>query len=253
MTARNKRPVILLKVPSSDDLYGSVMRRHNLDPIFIAPSHFVFKNLKLLQMKLQEPHKYAGIIFASPRCVQAVNEALDKAPLPNCWRPLHNYSLGKNTHSLAWQSFQKLSTMGDHAVNANNLCDLIVETFGPKRDLPLLMPCGNGVGQTLRLRLVAQGFRVDACEVYESRSHPEFMEQMRHALKFKRMETIVFFGPSSVRSSQEFFGSYNVSLKDRKLIAVGGATRKAMEDAGLQVNAVVDPTNVDQLIMTIKT
>lgn len=143
--------------------------------------------------------------------------------------------------------------MGDHAVNANNLCDLIVETFGPKRDLPLLMPCGNGVGQTLRLRLVAQGFRVDACEVYESRSHPEFMEQMRHALKFKRMETIVFFGPSSVRSSQEFFGSYNVSLKDRKLIAVGGATRKAMEDAGLQVNAVVDPTNVDQLIMTIKT
>jgi len=253
MGDRNKRPVILLKVPSSDDYYGSALRSNNLDPIFIAPSHFVFKNLKQLQAKLMEPHKYAGIIFAAPRCVQAVNEALDKAPLPSCWRPLHNYSLGKNTHSSAWFTLQNLPTLGDHAVNANNLCDLIVETFGPKRDLPLLMPCGNGVGQTLRLRLVAQGFRVDACEVYESRSHPDFINHMRHALKFKRMETIVFFGPSSVRSSLEFFESYNVSLKDRKLIAVGSGTRKAMEDSGMQADGVVDAADVDHLIKIIKT
>jgi len=72
MGDRNKRPVILLKVPSSDDYYGSALRSNNLDPIFIAPSHFVFKNLKQLQAKLMEPHKYAGIIFAAPRCVQAV-------------------------------------------------------------------------------------------------------------------------------------------------------------------------------------
>ncbi|XP_017119247.1 uroporphyrinogen-III synthase [Drosophila elegans] len=252
MGERNKRPVILLKAPSSDDFYGPALRNHNLDPIFIAPSHYVFKNLKQLHAKLQEPHRYAGIIFAAPRCVQAVNEALDKAPLPSCWRPLHNYALGKNTHSSAWFTLQNLRTLGDHAVNANNLCDLIVETFGPKRDLPLLMPCGNGVGHTLRLRLVAQGFRVDACEVYESRSHPEFVNQMRHALKLKRMETLVFFGPSSVRSALEFFESFNVSLKDRKLIAVGSGTGKAMEDAGIQADAVVDAADVDRLIRVIK-
>ncbi|XP_017083582.1 uroporphyrinogen-III synthase [Drosophila eugracilis] len=253
MGDRVKRPVILLKVPSSSDFYGSALRSHNLDPIFIAPTHFVFKNLKQLQAKLLEPHKYAGIIFATPRCVQAVSEALEKAPLPSCWRALHNYSLGKNTHSSAWFTLQNLITLGDHAVNANNLCDLIVETFGPKRDLPLLMPCGNGVGQTLRLRLVAQGFRVDACEVYESQSHPEFINQMRHALKFKRLETIVFFGPSSVRSSLEFFGKYNVSLKDRKLIAVGSGTKKIMEQSGLEADAEVDSADVDHLIKIIKT
>ncbi|KAH8243941.1 hypothetical protein KR032_011740 [Drosophila birchii] len=253
MTAHSKRSVILLKVPSSDDLYGPAMRRHNLDPIYIAPSQFVFKNLKQLQLKLQEPHKYAGIVFASPRCVQAVNEALEKAPLPTCWRSLNNYSLGKSTHNMVWNTLHRLSTMGDYTINANNLCDLIVETFGPKRELPLLIPCGNGVGHTLRLRLVAQGFRVDVCEVYENKSHPEFNNQMRHALKLKRMETIVFFGPSSVRSSQEFFDSYKVSVKDRKLIAVGDATRKAMEDAGMHVNAVVEATDVDKLIKTIET
>ncbi|XP_017103875.2 uroporphyrinogen-III synthase [Drosophila bipectinata] len=253
MSERSKRSVILLKAPTADDLYGPTMRNHNLDPIFIAPSHFVFKNLRMLRAKLMEPHKYAGIIFPAPRCVQAVHEALDRNPLPSCWRSLHNYSLGNRTHSSAWFTFQNLPTMGDHAANAHNLCDLIVETFGPKRDLPLLMPCGNGVGHTLRLRLVAQGFRVDACEVYESQSHPDFAEQMRHALKYKRMETIVFFGPSSVRCSLQFFEKYNVSLKDRKLIAVGAGTRKAMEDAGMEMDAVVDPTDLGQLIRAIKT
>ncbi|KAH8382890.1 hypothetical protein KR009_005720 [Drosophila setifemur] len=252
MTERNKRPVILLKAPSSDNFYGPKMRSHNLDPIFITPSHFVFKNLKQLHSKLMEPHKYAGIIFPAPRCVQAVHEALNKAPLPSCWRPMHNYSLGKTTHSSVWFTFQNLATMGGHAVNANNLCDLIVETFGPKRDLPLLMPCGNGAGQTLRLRLVAQGFRVDACEVYETQSHPDFADRMRHALKFRRMETIVFFGPSSVRSSLEFFAKYDVSFKDRKLIAVGAGTRKAMEEAGMQVDAYSEASEVDKLIRSIK-
>ncbi|KAH8271203.1 hypothetical protein KR018_001198 [Drosophila ironensis] len=253
MAENKKRSVVLLKAHSSDDLYGAAMRRHNLDPIFITPSHIVFKNLKQLQTKLQEPHKYAGIIFPAPRSVQAVHDALEGNPLPNCWRPLHNYALGKSTHSSAWFTFQQLSTMGDHAINANNLCDLIVETFGPKRDLPLLMPCGTGACQTLRLRLVAQGFRVDACEVYESQSHPEFNERMRNALKYKRMETIVFFGPASVRSSRDFFEKFKVSYKDRKLIAVGPLTKKAMKVAGLQVDAELDVPNVDQLIRVIKT
>nr|AAM29241.1 AT11468p [Drosophila melanogaster] len=76
---------------------------------------------------------------------------------------------------------------------------------------------------------------------------------MRHALKFKRMETIVFFGPSSVRSSLEFFGNYNVSLKDRKLIAVGSGTRKAMEESGIKADGVVNAADVDRLINIIKT
>jgi len=51
----------------------------------------------------------------------------------------------------------------------------------------------------------------------------------------------------------EFFESYNVSLKDRKLIAVGSGTRKAMEDSGMQADGVVDAADVDHLIKIIKT
>ncbi|BFF90000.1 uroporphyrinogen-III synthase [Drosophila madeirensis] len=255
MADRKKRavPVILLKGRTSDYEFSQALRQYNLNPIYIAPSQAIMKNLGLLKAKLQAPHRYAGIIFAGPRSVQAVYEALgNNGMMPSCWRALHNYALGGNTHSSAYMTLRNLPTLGDRAVSAHNLCDLIVETIGPKRDLPLLLPCGNEASNTLRVRLVAQGFRVDACEVYENQTHPNFKNEMKKALKSKNLETIVFYSLASVKSASEFFIQYMVSVSDRKLIAVGAAVQKAMMEAKLPVSSVVDSNSVDQLLDAIK-
>ncbi|XP_022213391.2 uroporphyrinogen-III synthase [Drosophila obscura] len=252
MADRQKREVTLLKGHSADYECSQALRQNNLNPIYIPPSQVVMKNLDVLKAKLEEPHRYAGIIFSGTRSVQAVYQALGNGMMPSCWRALHNYALGGNTHSSAYMSLRNLPTLGDRAVSAHNLCDLIVETIGPKRDLPLLLPCGNEASNTLRVRLVAQGFRVDACEVYENQIHPNFKDDMKKALKSKHLETIVFYSLASVKSALEFFGKYKVSVSDRKLIAVGAAAQKAMMEAKLPVSAVVDSNSVDQLINAIK-
>ncbi|XP_001359442.3 uroporphyrinogen-III synthase [Drosophila pseudoobscura] len=253
MANRQKRIVILLKGHTADYDRSQAMRQSNLSPIYIPPSQIVMKNLGLLKAKLEAPHRYAGIIFPGPRSVQAVYEALgNNGAMPNCWRALHNYALGASTHSRAYMTLRKFPTLGDRVVSAHNLCDLIVETIGPKRDLPLLLPYGNEAGNTLRIRLMAQGFRVDSCEVYENQIHPNFTNDMKKVLKAKQLETIVFHSLASVRSASEFFSKYKVSVNDRKLIAVGAAAQKAMEEAKLPVSAVVNSYSVDQLIKAIK-
>ncbi|EDW80717.1 uncharacterized protein Dwil_GK19190 [Drosophila willistoni] len=243
-----KHSVVLLKSQTQDDSYDE---RPNLEAIYINPVTYVFKNIPRLRAKLLNPHKYAGIILCAPRCVYAVNEALQKDPLPTCWRPLHNYALGKNTRNMAYYSLQNLPTMGVSACSAHNLCDLIRETFGPKRDLPFLLPCGNLASNTLHLRLVAQGFRVDSCECFESQCHPHFMNSMKQALKLKKLETIVFFSPASVKSGAEFIKKYSVSIEDRKLIAVGRQTQKAMLESGLKIHRLVESPLEESVVNAI--
>lgn len=73
-----KRVVLLKSESESADSYTSLLRENNIEPIFVPTLEFRFKFLDKLREKLQTPDIYSGIIFTSPRSVEACEEALNE-------------------------------------------------------------------------------------------------------------------------------------------------------------------------------
>ncbi|XP_014102481.2 uroporphyrinogen-III synthase [Bactrocera oleae] len=247
-----RRTVIIFKSESeSSDRYAEELHANGFNPIFVPTLSFGFKNLEELRGKLQAPDNFAGIIFTSPRCVEAVCEALQFSELHGGWKLLHNYAVGEVTHNLALSSLQQLFTHGKQTGNARNLGDFIVDTFDGSRNLPLLLPCGNLRTDLLLSKLVENGFQVDACKVYETVCHPALAENMERALKADNIEYFAFFSPSGVNWVHEYCKAHNVSMDKWKLVAIGPSTRLAIEERGLHVFQTAERPSVEYLIKVL--
>lgn len=253
--ANRERTVIIFKSESeSTEVYAETLLGHNFQPVFVPTLSFGFKNLVQLRSKLMEPDRYAGIIFTSPRCVEACVEALALQPateLPGGWKLLHNYAVGEVTHNLALTTLQQLFTHGKQTGNARNLGDYIVDTFDGSRNLPLLLPCGNLATDTLLSKLAENGFCVDACEVYETKCSPQLGECMERALKSENIEFLAFFSPSGVNCAMEYFKAHQISADQWKLVAIGPSTRRALEALGLKVFCTAERPTVEHLVKVL--
>lgn len=253
MSSRQRTVIIFKSGSETDDVYAETLEKHNFQPVFVPTLSFGFKNLPELRQKLQTPDKYAGIIFTSPRCVEAVAESLNLGQLPGGWKLLHNYAVGEVTHNLALSSLDQLFTHGKQTGNARALGDYIVETFDGSRDLPLLIPCGNLATDTLLSKLAENGFALDACEVYNTLCHPELAENVERAIATygDSIEFLAFFSPSGVNCAQEYFRSRNLSMDKWKLVAIGPSTRRAMESQGLKVYCTAERPTVEHLVKVL--
>ncbi|KAH8380797.1 hypothetical protein KR009_000059 [Drosophila setifemur] len=253
MTSRQRTVIIFKSESESSEVYAETLEKHDFNPVFVPTLSFGFKNLVELRQKLQTPDKYAGIIFTSPRCVEAVAEALSLGPLPGGWKLLHNYAVGEVTHNMALSSLDQLFTHGKQAGNARALGEYIVETFDGSRDLPLLLPCGNLATDTLLSKLAENGFALDACEVYNTLCHPELAERIEHALEVfaDSLEFLAFFSPSGVNCAQEYFKSRSLSMDKWKLVAIGPSTRRALEGLGLKVYCTAERPTVEHLVKVL--
>lgn len=247
------RTVIVLKSESeTSDVYSELLEGNGFRAVFVPTLAFGFKQLDELRNKLLQPEKYAGIIFTSPRCVEAVREAMQSKDLPGAWKMLHNYAVGEVTHNLALASLQQLFTQGKQTGNASNLADFIVETFDGNKALPFLLPCGNLRTDTLLSKLTEEGFILDACEVYETICHPEFNANFERALKQEEnIEYLAFFSPSGVNYTCDYLNKNNIQINDKKLVAIGPSTRRAMESRGLKVYRTAERPSVECLIKVL--
>ncbi|KAH8410538.1 hypothetical protein KR222_004727, partial [Zaprionus bogoriensis] len=247
-----KRTVIIFKSESeSTEVYAETLLGHNFQPVFVPTLSFGFKQLDQLRAKLMEPDRYAGIVFTSPRCVEAVAEALQPGELPGGWKLLHNYAVGEVTHNLALGALQQLFTHGKQAGNARNLGEYIVDTFDGSRQLPLLLPCGNLATDTLLSKLAENGFCVDACEVYETKCSPQLGACMERALQAENIEFLAFFSPSGVNCAIEYFRAHNIAPDQWKLVAIGPSTRRALEALGLKVFCTAERPTVEHLVKVL--
>lgn len=248
-----RRTVLIFKSESdSTDLYTAELEHNNFRAVFIPTLSFGFKNLDKLNAKLQHPDDYAGIIFTSPRCIEAVQQALEGRELKGAWKMLHNYAVGETTHALAHDMLNQLFTHGKQTGNARNLAEFIVDTFDGSRDMPFLLPCGNLASDTLLIRLQAAGFKVDATEVYETKCNPELADYMERVLQQEDyIEYMAFFSPSGVNCACEYFTKNNISLEPYKLIAIGPSTRRAMEQKGMKVFRTAEKPSVEYLIKVL--
>ncbi|KAL5285952.1 UROS family protein [Megaselia abdita] len=247
------KTVILLKSETdSSDVYGRILEANNFKAIFVPTLGFGFKNLENLKTKLEHPESYSGIIFTSPRSVDAVRGALGPdTPMPEGWFKLFNLSVGEVTHNLAMSTLNQLHTKGKDTGNANNLSDFIKTNYEGSKSLPFLFPCGNLRTDTLITKLAESGFLSDAFEVYETICHPDLGDNLKKALEEPNVEFMAFFSPSGVNCTYEYFQKNNLSFEGKKLIAIGPSTRKCIEGKGLEVYSVAEKPTVDYLIKVL--
>lgn len=248
-----KRVVLLKSESESADSYTSLLRENNIDPIFVPTLEFRFKFLDKLREKLQTPGVYSGIIFTSPRSVEACEEALNEEQLKidEKWSKLHNYCVGEVTHNLIHVALD-LNARGKHTGNANNLADFIFENLeGAQLDYPFLFPCGNLRQDTLQLKLMDFGYYLDAIEVYETVAHSDLEANLKHALIDDKAEYLAFFSPSGVNHTNAILKKLDVDLANFKLIAIGPSTRKCLETNGFEVYKTAEKPSVEYLVKAL--
>lgn len=248
-----KRVVLLKSESESVDSYTTLLQEHNFQPIFVPTLEFRFKYLNKLREKLQDPDSYSGIVFTSPRSVEACEEALNEEGLKlhEKWGKLHNYCVGEVTHNLIHVALD-LNARGKHTGNANNLADFIFENVeGAPLQYPFLFPCGNLRQDTLQLKLMEYGYFLDAIEVYETVAHSDLELNLKQSLIDDKAEYLAFFSPSGVNYTTAILQKLDVNLADFKLIAIGPSTRKCLESNGFQVYKTAEKPSVEYLVKAL--
>lgn len=128
MILRNS--VLLLKSQKGDsqnDKYEILLLENGFSVTHCRTLIFEFKNVDQLGKYLKDESKYEGIIFSSPRCVQAIYLAVkDKQDMLNSWQSKHNFVVGEITYKDALDKL-KLSCKGRETGNALKLSHVIVE------------------------------------------------------------------------------------------------------------------------------
>lgn len=248
----SKKIVLLKSESESVESYKNQLRENDFDPIFIPTLEFKFKNLDTLNEKLSNPNDYSGIIFTSPRSVEACEQAMKRKKLSDEWFEMHNYCVGEVTHNLIHSTFG-MNTRGKHTGSANSLTEFIFENLeGARLTKPFLFPCGNLKQDTLQLKLIDYGYFIEPIESYETVAHSELEENLRSALENDSGGSyLAFFSPSGVNSVNVVAQKLNINLLKHKLIAIGPSTRKCMENSDLRVYKTAEKPSVEYLVKAL--
>lgn len=123
--------ILLLKSQKGDnqnDKYENCLVENGFSVKQCKTLIFNFINLDCLEVKLSCPHQYEGIIFSSPRCVQAVNLAAKKRQqdILKQWQSKDNFGVGEATYKEAIETLQ-LNCRGKETGNAMNLSQFILK------------------------------------------------------------------------------------------------------------------------------
>ncbi|KAM4896968.1 uroporphyrinogen-III synthase isoform 1-T2 [Sylvia borin] len=162
--------VLLLKEPkdkdSGPDPYIKELGSYSLEATLIPVLSFEFTSLDSLFDKLSHPECYGGLVFTSPRALEAIkiclkekskNEAWSKS-LKQMWNIKPTYVVGKATASLVEEI--GLIPQGEEAGNAEKLAEYICSREKPNSSA-LLFPCGALKREVLPTALREKG---DPCE-----------------------------------------------------------------------------------------
>lgn len=126
-----KNFVLLLKSQKADnqnDKYEDCLAENGFSVKQCKTLIFNFRNLECLREKLSRPDEYEGIIFSSPRCVQAVHLAVKNKEenFLEQWQLKDNFVVGETTHTEALKRL-RLNCMGKETGNAANLSHFILQ------------------------------------------------------------------------------------------------------------------------------
>lgn len=123
-----KGSVLLLKSQKSEgesDKYEDTLKKRGYASYHVKTLDFKYQNLEVLARKLSNADEFSGIILSSPRCVNAVSQALNGKTISDKWKSKQNFVVGETTGEVALKLLD-LTCQGSETGNANNLATKII-------------------------------------------------------------------------------------------------------------------------------
>ncbi|KAM4837485.1 uroporphyrinogen-III synthase isoform X2 [Urocitellus parryii] len=229
--------VLLLKDAKEDDCgqdpYIRELALYGLEATLIPVLSFEFLSLPSFSEKLSHPECYGGLIFTSPRAVEAVELCLKK-------------------DNKTEVSKIGLDVEGENCGNAEKLAEYICSRESPA--FPLLFPCGNLKREILPKMLKDKGIQMESITVYQTIPHPGIQVNLdSYYSKQGVPASITFFSPSgltySLKHIQELSGD---SIDQIKFAAIGPTTAHALTAKGLPVSCTAESPTPQALAAGIR-
>ncbi|NXS60624.1 HEM4 synthase, partial [Brachypteracias leptosomus] len=249
--------VLLLKDPkdkdSGPDPYVKELGLCGFEATLIPVLSFEFISLESLFEKLSHPECYRGLVFTSPRALEAIkiclkennkNEAWSKS-LKERWNPKPAYVVGKATASLVEEI--GLMPQGEKAGNAEKLAEYICSREKPDSSA-LLFPCGALKREVLPTALREKGIALESLTVYQTTQHTDLQESLSSYFSQQGIPaSVVFFSPSGVKFCLQHIQKLSGELINQiKFAAIGPTTAEALGAAGVPVSCTAQsPTPQD--------
>ncbi|XP_072768831.1 uroporphyrinogen-III synthase [Nerophis lumbriciformis] len=251
-----KMLVLLLKEPrdgdSGPDPYIKELASHGLKATLFPVLSFKFVSLNTLSDKLFQPEKYGGLIFTSPRAVEAVKMCMEErkeewsSSVRDKWNTKSVYVVGKATAALVCGI--GLNPLGKDTGTAEVLSRVIIEREDTNIP-PLFFPCGSIKREVLPTALREHGFPLETLTVYQTGEHPHVEKNLcNHFAEQGLPASIAFFSPSGVKFSLETVRRLaGEQLAQIKFAAIGPTTRDAMLAEGLSVSCTAEKPTPEHL------
>ncbi|NWH62465.1 HEM4 synthase, partial [Geococcyx californianus] len=249
--------VLLLKDPkdkdSGPDPYIKELKLYGFEATLIPVLSFEFISLENLFERLSHPEDYGGLVFTSPRALEAIkiclkenskNEAWSKS-LKERWNRKPAYVVGKATASLVEEI--GLTPQGEKSGNAEKLAEYICSREKPSSSA-LLFPCGALKREVLPTVLRGKGIPLESLTVYQTTQHADLQESLSSYFSQQGIPaSIVFFSPSGVKFCLQYIQKLSGNFINYiKFAAIGPTTAEAMEAAGIPVSCTAEsPTPQD--------
>ncbi|XP_066549228.1 uroporphyrinogen-III synthase isoform X2 [Amia ocellicauda] len=251
--------VLVLKEPregaSGPDPYIEALSSHGIKATLIPVLSFEFVSLSTLSEKLFQPEKYGGLIFTSPRAVEALRRCLEGEEdwiqtQKDKWKDKPVYVVGKATAALVQEV--GLVPRGEDTGNADKLSTFICEQEDA-RSRPLLFPCGSIKREVLPTVLKQNGVPLECLMVYQTAKHPHLDNNLNEYFTQQGIPaSIAFFSPSGVKfclkTLQRLSGK---GLEKIQFAAIGPTTADALSAEGLPVSCTARKPTAQDLAAAI--
>uniref|UniRef100_A0A673CKY5 Uroporphyrinogen-III synthase n=1 Tax=Sphaeramia orbicularis TaxID=375764 RepID=A0A673CKY5_9TELE len=266
--------VLLLKEPrdgeSGPDPYIKELASHGHKATLIPVLSFKFVSLNTLTDKIFQPEKHGGLIFTSPRAVEAVKMCIEErkeewgSSVKDKWNTKSIYVVGKATAALV--RGLGLNPVGEDTGTADVLSRVIIEREDTNIP-PLFFPCGSIKREVLPTALRESGVPLETLTVYQTAEHPDLEKNLNNYFTEQGVPaSIAFFSPSGVKFCLEVvrklsrerltqikvcfpLSSYCVTgiRLSVSFAAIGPTTRDAMTAEGLCVSATAEKPTAEHL------
>uniref|UniRef100_A0A1B0D576 Uroporphyrinogen-III synthase n=1 Tax=Phlebotomus papatasi TaxID=29031 RepID=A0A1B0D576_PHLPP len=193
-----------------------------------------------------------GILFTSPRSVEASFEALQGKDVHQSWQEAYNYTVGRTTCDLVSKKLN-IQCSGEDSGNAEVLSDFILKDLAEKSITKgtFLFPCGNLKLGILEKRLQEGGFIVQPIEIYETVCNPALGEEID--TKFSNeAQYLLFYSPSCVNFTLPLLKDRGYDLQKYKFLAIGPSTKKAIEEEGIEVFKTCEKPSFEHVLKVLK-
>ncbi|XP_043087186.1 uroporphyrinogen-III synthase isoform X2 [Puntigrus tetrazona] len=216
---------------------------------------FRLVSLEELSERLLQPERFGGLIFTSPRAVEAVQTCLHSLThkwdaVKDKWNEKSVYVVGKATASLVVEL--GLTAVGEDTGNMSALAPLILQREAGGT-LPLFFPCGSIKREVLPTALRNQHIPLETLTVYQTSEHPDLQNNVTDYFTRQGVPaSVAFFSPSGVKFCLDLVKRLSGSqLEKIKFASIGPTTADALRSHGLPVSCCAEKPTAKHLAAAI--